>query len=248
MLTFAEPGYFYNGCANADCSEKRYAMLWKDGTWNWASESVTGSIYSFLTPKSEVGQSFGENVQIGIRSGTKSWLLGNVGSILNSGPGSSAAPVFNTIAPALENPSANNIQEASSFSMELLLSAGTMRATGGIAGSIGAMRAPSVVPGEFTFPVSSTTLVPVVADAPAAVHGNSLNSLRPTWGYRLFGEDGTFLKNGITSQPVAEMRYTRSFMTNKKIMTREFFPNRRLARMWEFEQNTLNPGPLNIRR
>ena len=105
----------------------------------------------------------------------------------------------------------------------------------------------SVVPGEFTIPVSSTTSVSVVADAPAAVHGNSLSSLRPTWGYRLFGEDGTFLKNGITSQPVAEARYTKGFMFGKKMETSPF-PNRLAARIWERHQNTINPGPLNIRR
>lgn len=32
---------------------------------------------------------------------------------------------------------------------------------------------------------------------PVPVHGNSLNSLRPTWGYKLYSNDGTFLKNGI---------------------------------------------------
>lgn len=30
------------------------------------------------------------------------------------------------------------------------------------------------------------------------VHGNSLQSKRPTWGYKLHHKDGAFLKNGIT--------------------------------------------------
>ena len=27
-----------------------------------------------------------------------------------------------------------------------------------------------------------------------AVHGNSLKSLKPTWGYKLYSQDGTFFK------------------------------------------------------
>ncbi len=34
-------------------------------------------------------------------------------------------------------------------------------------------------------------------------HGNSLKSTRPTWGYKLYSNDGTFLKNGITSQKIS---------------------------------------------
>jgi hypothetical protein len=94
---------------------------------------------------------------------------------------------------------------------------------------------------------SSLSVVPEMAPITPAVHGNSLNSLRPTWGYRLFSNDGTFLKNGITSQRVAEARYTKAFMEDK-FMVKELFPNRRAARMWEFERNTVSPGPLNIRR
>jgi len=40
-----------------------------------------------------------------------------------------------------------------------------------------------------------------------AVHGNSLRSLRLTWGYKLYSADGTFLKNGITSKLIPERRY-----------------------------------------
>ena len=42
-----------------------------------------------------------------------------------------------------------------------------------------------------------------------AVHGNSLQSLKPTWGYKLFSQDGTFLKNGITSKLIPEARYSK---------------------------------------
>ena len=107
----------------------------------------------------------------------------------------------------------------------------------------------TIVAGGVVGAESSVSVVPEVApSAPAAVvHGNSLSSLRPTWGYRLFQEDGTFLKNGITSQPVAEARYTRAFMADKKMQTFPF-PNRLAARQWERLQNTVNPGTLNIRR
>lgn len=77
------------------------------------------------------------------------------------------------------------------------------------------------------------------------VHGNSLQSQRPTWGYKLYSNDGTFLKNGITSRTVPETRYTRSFMTDK-FMIKQLFPNRADAYGWEFEQNVIMRGPLNL--
>lgn len=77
-----------------------------------------------------------------------------------------------------------------------------------------------------------------------AVHGNSLNSTRPTWGYKLYSEDGTFLKNGITSQAKAESRYTKSFMADK-YMEKQLFPNRRAAYNWEAAENKILKGPLN---
>ena len=150
----------------------------------------------------------------------------------------------------VQNPFAMQRFKANNETEATYMSAGEIGPTIGtfFAGSVfSTTRAPSVVPGEFTIPVSSTTSIPAIADAPALVHGNSLSSLRPTWGYKLFRQDGTFLKNGITSQPIAETRYTKTFMFDKFMKTKPF-PNRRAARMWEFEQNTVNPGPLNIRR
>jgi hypothetical protein len=102
----------------------------------------------------------------------------------------------------------------------------------------------SVVPKEFTVPIPKPASFP----KPIPVNGNSLSSMRPTWGYKLYRQDGTFLKNGITSQPVAEARYTKTFMSDKFMKEKYPFPNRAAARIWEIEQNTLNPGPLNIRR
>ncbi len=78
-----------------------------------------------------------------------------------------------------------------------------------------------------------------------AVHGNSLRSQRSTWGYKLYENDGTFLKNGITSQIVAEKRYTRSFMEGKH-MVKRLFPNRLEAYKWEYGQNQILRGPLNL--
>jgi RHS repeat-associated protein len=79
----------------------------------------------------------------------------------------------------------------------------------------------------------------------AKVHGNSLASTRPTWGYKLYTEDGVFLKNGITSQPIPEARYTKSFMSDK-YMESSLFPNRRAAWDWEASENLISPGPLNL--
>jgi len=79
-----------------------------------------------------------------------------------------------------------------------------------------------------------------------AVHGNSLKSLKPTWGYKLFSEDGTFLKNGITSKLVPQSRYTRVFMKGKYLEPFKQFPNRLEAWQWEYQQNLIQRGPLNL--
>jgi len=83
-----------------------------------------------------------------------------------------------------------------------------------------------------------------ILSVPKTVHGNSLSSLRPTWGYKLFSNNGNFLKNGITSMSKAEARYTRSFMSDK-YMEKILFPNRRAAYNWEYQQNLILRGPLN---
>lgn len=80
-----------------------------------------------------------------------------------------------------------------------------------------------------------------------AVHGNSLSSLKPTWGYKLFSQEGTFLKNGITSKPIVETRYTQAFMKDKYMEAIQF-PNRLDAYKWKFQQNQILPGPLNLNK
>ena len=77
------------------------------------------------------------------------------------------------------------------------------------------------------------------------VHGNSLKSQRPTWGYKLYSTDGTFLKNGITSQEIPQKRYTNSYMVDKRMEPIELFPNRLAAWDWEYQQNLIQRGPLN---
>ncbi|MFD2872652.1 DUF6443 domain-containing protein [Mucilaginibacter ximonensis] len=84
-----------------------------------------------------------------------------------------------------------------------------------------------------------------VASQEAAVHGNSLKSLRPTWGYKLYSADGAFLKNGITSKILPEGRYTKAFLIDKKMIPIKQFPNRLQAWLWEFEQNKILRGTLN---
>lgn len=78
------------------------------------------------------------------------------------------------------------------------------------------------------------------------VHGNSLKSLRPTWGYKLYTKDGVFLKNGITSAAKAESRYTKSFMSDKIMLEKTLFPDRLSAYKWEYQQNQTLRGPLNL--
>ncbi|HRP03256.1 MAG TPA: hypothetical protein PLE30_11470, partial [Candidatus Kapabacteria bacterium] len=105
--------------------------------------------------------------------------------------------------------------------------------------------------------LSATPVVGIVGDmwkaernvtkVAKALHGNSLLSTKPTWGYKLFSKDDTFLKNGITSSIDAEKRYTKEFMMDK-FMKVEKFPTRMDAYQWEYYQNMINPGPLNNER
>ncbi len=78
------------------------------------------------------------------------------------------------------------------------------------------------------------------------IHGNSLKSTRPTWGYKLYSNDGTFLKNGITSKVVSETRYTKTFMETHRMVPYKQFPNRLDAWKWEYQQNSIQRGPLNF--
>ncbi|WP_083195907.1 FG-GAP-like repeat-containing protein [Flavobacterium piscis] len=78
------------------------------------------------------------------------------------------------------------------------------------------------------------------------VHGNSLKSLRPTWGYKLYTNEGVFLKNGITSKLIPESRYSKSFMQSHYMETAPIFSNRLEAYQWEYQQNIIQRGPLNL--
>ncbi|KQB41126.1 Protein containing RHS repeat [Flavobacterium aquidurense] len=78
------------------------------------------------------------------------------------------------------------------------------------------------------------------------VHGNSLKSTKPTWGYKLYDNDGTFLKNGITNKLIPEARYTKTFMLDKKMVPFKQFSNRLDAWNWEYQQNLIERGPLNL--
>ncbi|PRX57196.1 DUF6443 domain-containing protein [Flagellimonas meridianipacifica] len=80
---------------------------------------------------------------------------------------------------------------------------------------------------------------------PIKIHGNSLASPKPTWFYQLYDDTGTFLKNGITSQPIPELRYTKSFMFGKHMRNTQLFPNRRAAYDFEYHMNQILRGPLN---
>jgi RHS repeat-associated protein len=79
-----------------------------------------------------------------------------------------------------------------------------------------------------------------------AVHGNSLKSLKPTWGYKLYSADGTFLKNGITNKPIPKARYTKAFMEDKFMIPFKQFPERLGAWKWEYQENVIERGPLNL--
>ena len=78
------------------------------------------------------------------------------------------------------------------------------------------------------------------------VHGNSLQSQKPTWGYKLFDNDGNFLKNGITNKPIPEMRYSKTYMKTHYMDNTIQFSNRLKAYQWEYQQNLIQRGPLNL--
>jgi hypothetical protein len=75
----------------------------------------------------------------------------------------------------------------------------------------------------------------------------SEKTLRRSEGYKLYSNDGTFLKNGITSKAIPETRYTKGFMFDKYIVTpAKPFPTRLDAWLWEYQQNLIQRGPLNL--
>jgi RHS repeat-associated protein len=147
---------------------------------------------------------------------------------------------------AFENEAATGLDN---FNCGVLGGARRIEHDGGIQSALQA--APFVLPitGRLS-PAGRNAFAAIEEALPAvrnAVHGNSLSSMRPTWGYKLFSTDGKFLKNGITSAAEPERRYTQSFMADK-FMKAEMFPNRRAAYNWEYNQNMVNPGPLNKER
>lgn len=77
------------------------------------------------------------------------------------------------------------------------------------------------------------------------VHGNSLKSLAPTWGYQLYSVNGTFLKNGITSKILPQQRYSKEYLKDKILVPIKQFDNRLDAYFWEYLENFINKGPLN---
>jgi len=91
---------------------------------------------------------------------------------------------------------------------------------------------------------AATTVARLGQISKLTAHGNSLSSVRPTWGYKLYSTSGKFLKNGITSRAVAETRYTKAFMADKRMITKAF-ANRKAAYEWEALQNKIRRGPLN---
>ncbi len=87
----------------------------------------------------------------------------------------------------------------------------------------------------------------------ATIHGNSRASDKPTRVYELY-EQGTnkYLKTGITSNPVPERRYPKSFMSDKYMEFPLGGRNSTLPRSDALDTErfmiTKNPGPLNHER
>ncbi|WP_447982563.1 LysM peptidoglycan-binding domain-containing protein [Achromobacter kerstersii] len=76
-----------------------------------------------------------------------------------------------------------------------------------------------------------------------SVHGNSLLSTRPTTLYRLFTDEGTFLKWGISQD--MNTRYSGAFMADKQIFG---YANGARADLLKLERSMVEtqPGPLNL--
>lgn len=101
------------------------------------------------------------------------------------------------------------------------------------------------VSGNPDFGIKSELLNELPSDG-LKYHGNDLRSTKPTWGYKLYDNDGNFLKNGITNKPIPETRYTRAFMFDKSMPIKIQFPTRIEAYQWEYQQNLIQRGPLNL--
>jgi RHS repeat-associated protein len=79
--------------------------------------------------------------------------------------------------------------------------------------------------------------------APKAVHGNSLDSPKTTYLYKLYDNDGNYLKTGVSQNP--NRRYSGKFMEDKRI---DPFESGTRREMLDRERHIVerNPGPLNF--
>ena len=138
---------------------------------------------------------------------------------------------------ALYDENATGWQRAGAVANDVFRAAAIAGALSGLGSKVGSLMA------RFGAPAAE-----VEACSLPKVHGNSLDSPRPTWGYKLYQDDDTFLKNGITSEPRPQARYRRAYMEDKYMKPVKQFPNRRAAAEWERNENMTNPGPLNRER
>lgn len=81
--------------------------------------------------------------------------------------------------------------------------------------------------------------------APAAVHGNSARSTATAYLYRLYDVDGTYLKTGISKNPMT--RYTRTFMQGKTMDVLQSGTRREMLNLERFIVER-DPGPDNLER
>jgi len=78
---------------------------------------------------------------------------------------------------------------------------------------------------------------------PLKIHGNSMQSSKLTYLYRLETRAGEFLKWGISSNPAG--RYSSSYMLNKYLKPIAHGPRRDMLKLERMHVET-NPGPLNF--
>ena len=78
----------------------------------------------------------------------------------------------------------------------------------------------------------------------SAINGNSLNSPKTAYLYKLTDEQGNFLKWGVTQNEVLASRYTKAFMADKRIFRVDSGSRRNMV---ELERSHVieYPGPLN---
>jgi RHS repeat-associated protein len=236
---------YYDGCVDAGCSGTKTALLWKSGGWAWSVvndnffSSGCANDYHCAGLRDPIKDAANNKAMADFASGFPKGLENRAKGLLDFPTWNLAPPGVNVFV----NDSLNT-----RFGVKPWFNYREIKHEEGVGAAAGALTFDLLtVLATKKLGGLSGKPAPASLPEPIPVHGNSLSSMRPTWGYRLFRQDGMFLKNGITSQPIAEARYTKTFMFDK-FMTVKPFPNRLAARIWEFEQNTTNPGPLNIRR